>query len=150
MDTFYRIFASTDTAPDPETLHHRLCCDYGVAVTPCFARDPDGWFHADLTFPESGVVARLERYLATEEGIRRELNAWAAVLEAGADQPPAQLMERVIQTQQLFTLCSTATTDEDPDCIALCQALAGLTDGFYQVDGLGFFDANGQWLAHEG
>ena len=90
----------------------------------------------------------LERYRADEEGIRAELNSWAAFLETCAGPHHILLMERAIQTRQLFTL-HDPTGDADRACVALCQRLAAVTAGFYQIDGFGFFDADGTPLVEE-
>jgi hypothetical protein len=90
----------------------------------------------------------LERYLAEEEGIRAELNSWAAWLETHENAPEhTHLMERMIQTAQLLTLHG----GEGPEqiCIDLCRFLAGATAGVYQIDERGFFAADGTLLVVE-
>ena len=92
----------------------------------------------------------LERYRADEEGIRAELNSWAAFLETCDGPHHIPLMERTIQTRQLFTLHNpTGDVGLDRECHTLCQLLARITAGFYQADSLGFFDADGTLLVEE-
>ena len=92
----------------------------------------------------------LECFRADEEGIRAELNSWAAFLETCDGPHHVPLMERTIQTRQLFTLQNPSDDSRlDVVCVALCQNLAALTVGFYQIDGVGFFDAAGTLLVEE-
>jgi len=124
----------------------------GGAVRADFAADAEGWYQAELAV--GGVRLIVERWLADEEGIRGELNAWAAFLETCEHSPEAPaLMERVIQTKQLFTI---RKADEDADdalagplCVALSRHLAEATGGVYQVDDTGFFAADGRLLVRE-
>jgi hypothetical protein len=90
----------------------------------------------------------LDCYSADEEGIRAELNSWAAFLETCDGPHAVPLMERTIQARYLFTL-HDPTGEHDRDCVALCQQIAGVTAGFYQIDGVGFFDADGTLLVSE-
>ena len=109
----------------------------------------EGWFLAGFTFA-SGEIVSVERYLADEEGIRNELNSWAAVLETCEPQPAAlPLMERTIQSKQLFVVRSSAPHPDSPAAHLVCRTLAGLSGGFYQVDEEGFFDAAGTLLVRE-
>ena len=146
---WYRIFGSNDTEPTPAAVLARLN-GLGVAVTGNFHGDGGGWFGAELVVAES-VRLGLERFLAAEEGIRAELNSWAAWLELCAPAAEqAHLMERMIQTKQLFTLQRPdAAEAAGPVCEALCQFLAGSTDGVYQIDGRGLFGAGGALLVQE-
>src|SRR5881275_78737 len=90
----------------------------------------------------------------SEEGIRAELNTWAAWLET-CDYSPnhAALMEWVIQTRQLYTLRRPLDhADEvrlERVCVGTCRFLAGATDGVYQLDAEGFFAADGTLLLQE-
>ena len=102
-------------------------------------------------FDSAGRPITVERFGADEEGIRAELNSWAAYLETHESSPHhLPLMERTIQSRQLFTV-------ERPDdeassarlCEALCRHLAGQTGGFFQVDEQGFFAADGTLLVGE-
>ena len=94
-----------------------------------------------------GAALQLERFLAEEEGIRAELNSWAAWLETRENAPEhVRLMERMIQTKQLFTLQSI---EESAQAERLCRFLAEITLGVYQIDVRGFFAADGVLLVPE-
>jgi hypothetical protein len=124
----------------------------GFPVQASFRGDDTGWFRCEL-FLEGGGLLVLERFLAEEEGVRAELNSWAAVLETCEDNPEhVPLMERTIQSQQLFVLRRPEEGDEaglDRFCGSLVRLLAERTGGFYQVDGEGFFEADGTLLVAE-
>jgi hypothetical protein len=152
MTLWYRVFGRSDALPAPTAIQHHLA-SLGLTVAARFAGDEEGWFRAELAFGDGSPLC-LERFLADEEGIRAELNSWAAFLET-CDYSPhsAALMERAIQTRQLFTLRKPIDQPDevllDRLCTALCRHLAGATDGFYQADGQGFFEADGNLLVHE-
>jgi len=148
---WYRVFGATDDLPSPADIEASLASggcqppDAGSPFSVRFTSDADGWFRGELTFA-SGIVLELERWLADEEGIRGELNSWAGFLETCEHNPHSQtLMERTIQTRQLFTLHNPVEADLEV-CLLLCQFLAERTAGFYQVDGQGFFAADGTLL----
>lgn len=124
---YHRVFGATDTLPTPEDIEACLAAG-GV-----FSVDADGWFRAEI----AGVI--VERWLAGEDGIRAELNAWAAALEPLEEHA---LMERIIQTRQLFVVHADGAADARP----LCRLLARLTEGVYQADDEGFFAADGRAL----
>jgi hypothetical protein len=148
MERWYRIFGRLETAPEPGAILERLNAS-GAEVSGHFRGDDQGWFSADLFLAGTETPLRLERYLHSEEGIRAELNAWAAWLEtceSGSD--PVSLMERMIQTRQLFTL-RVEEESVDERCVGLCRFLASVTDGIYQIDGQGFFAADGTLLVPE-
>ena len=145
---WYRIFGSNDTEPTPAALLEHLN-GLGAAVSGEFHGE-GGWFGADLVV--AGAVRMvLERFLASEEGIRAELNSWAAWLETCAPEAEqVRLMERMIQARQLFTLQRPDDAEAaGPVCVALCQFLARATGGTYQIDGRGLFAADGTLLAEE-
>jgi hypothetical protein len=145
---WYRIFGSGFDMPKPEHIVTFLETQ-NVSVSSEFATDASGWYQADLRMDD--VSLQLERYLADEQGIRAELNGWAAWLETRVDAPEhVRLMERMIQTAQLFTLqCSDTAVIPDRICVALCRFLAETTAGVYQIDGRGFFAADGALLVAE-
>jgi hypothetical protein len=96
----------------------------------------------------------VERWLADEEGIRAELNAWAAYLETCEYSPHhGPLMERCVQTGQLFVIRKPVDCADEARvgrvCDALCRRLAGMTGGFYQADGEGVYEADGEMLVRE-
>ena len=145
---WYRIFAGISDVPTSEAIREFLNGRY-AAVSGDFAADASGWYQADLLV--DGVALQLERYLADEPGIRAELNSWAAWLETRANAPEyVRLMERMIQTTQLFTLqCKEESAQPESVCVALCRFLAETTAGVYQIDESGFFVADGTLLVAE-
>jgi hypothetical protein len=145
---WYRMFGSRSEMPEPERIRAFLETQR-VSIASDFATDASGWYRADLLI--DGASLQLERYLADEPGIRAELNSWAAWLETREDAPEhSRLMERMIQTVQLFTLQRDDTSaNADRVCVALCRFLAETTAGVYQIDGRGFFDAEGALLIAE-
>jgi hypothetical protein len=151
MGLWYRVFGRSEMPVEPGGILAYLR-SLSQSVTGRFDGEPN-WVSAELAFADTTPL-RLERFLATEEGIRDELNTWAAFLET-CDYSPnhVQLMERVIQTKQLFTLRRPIDhADEvlvEQLCVGLCQLLAWATDGVYQVDDVGFFAADGTLLLQE-
>jgi hypothetical protein len=151
MGLWYRVFGRSDVAVKPDELLAYLNAQ-GTPVTGRFAGE-DGWLSAEIVFADK-VPLYLERFPSTEEGIRAELNNWAAYLETCDDNPiHVPLMEQVIQTLQLFTLCrpmdSAGEVLVERLCVAACHYLARATDGVYQVDDQGFFAADGTLLLRE-
>ena len=146
-----RVFGMNDVQPEPAALLEHLT-GLGVNVSGNFRADDQGWFQADLQ-KDGKPFLQLDRYLAREEGIRAELNSWAAWLETAETNPHhGWLMERIINTRQLFTLYPrNGGTSSETGRIAtqLCRYLAGCTDGVFQVDGVGFSAADGRLLIPE-
>jgi hypothetical protein len=154
MSKWYRVFGASNAAVEPAALLEHLR-GLGFELRPLFRGDDLGWFHADLAFEEGEPPIALDRYLVREEGIRGELNSWAAWLETVEGNPHApRLMEHVIRTEQLFTLEQPLAEDGDAlaedVCRAACRFLARATNGVCQEDGQGFFDENGVLLVREG
>lgn len=150
MSRWYRVFGTNDVQPEPARLleeARRL----GGDVSGRLRGDDQGWFRAELVLAGEEAPLPLERYLATEEGIRAELNTWAAWLEETGPGPAAlRLMQHVIGTTQVFTLGPLDPDAEaDAVCVGLCQFLARETAGVYQIDGRGFFAADGTPLVAE-
>lgn len=142
MTPWYRIFGRTDQVPAPADIEACLT-GAGPFFSNVFA-DETGWYRAEIR-TASGPTLVLERWLADEEGIRAELNSWAAFLETCEHSFHSRsLMEQVIQSRQLITL--SAEGDSHRLCTLLCQLLARTSDGFYQVDDEGFFSADGDLL----
>jgi hypothetical protein len=153
MGLWYRVFAARDEAPDPAALLAHLNA-LGARVEGRFQGEGAAWWSAELGFAEKTTPLHLDRFLAAEEGIRAELNSWAAYLETCDYSPQyAPLMERIIQTKQLFTLRRPVDhADEvlvERLCAGLCAYLARLSDGVWQEDGRGFFAADGTLLLQE-
>lgn len=142
---WYRIFAGSSDMPAPAAIREFLAGRY-ASVSGEFATDASDWYQADILV--EGVALQLERYRADETGIRAELNGWAAWLETREDAPEhVRLMERMIQTVQLFALHGGEGSEQV--CIDLCRFLAGETAGVYQIDERGFFAADGALLIAE-
>lgn len=144
-----RVFGRSDDCPAATALAE-LARVLGAAGEAEFTMGPAGWYAASIGIGR-GSPLELERFLAQEEGVRGELNSWAAWLETcGPSAVP--LMEQMIQTRQLFTIHCPDDTDPalaECVCVGLCQLLARQTDGVWQVDGRGFFDAQGTLLVEE-
>lgn len=146
---WFRVFSAAATPVGPAALLERLH-QAGFAVAGHFRGDDLGWFRAELLHAEDEPAVVLDRYLTAEEDLRDELSSWAAWLET-MNQPA--LMERMIGTVQLFTLHAEDGDADSEDVealgVACCGILAGMTDGIYQIDGRGFFAADGNLLVAE-
>jgi hypothetical protein len=143
MSRWYRVFGAHDTEPSPAELEAFLR-SIGRDVETHFQGDDQGWFRAQLLV--DGTATFLERYLSVEEGIRAELNTWAAWVETTGDGPEqAGLMQRLIGTRQLIVCRDPAEAYAE----VLFGFLARVTGGVYQVDGQGFFAADGTLLLPE-
>jgi hypothetical protein len=150
MSIWCRVFGSTNAEPAPADLLAELR-RLGVTGPAHFTGDEQGWFRMVLTDESGETLLEIERYLASEEGIRAELNTWAAWLENAAPERPA-LLESVISARQVFTLQRLSDPDADDHPTTwehLCRFLAGRTGGYYQIDGQGFFAADGELLVPE-
>ena len=152
MSRWFRVFGTNDVQPEPARVLE-AARGLGGEVSGRFRGDDLGWFRAELAIPGEETPLPLERFLSSEEGIRAELNTWAAWLEETGPGPEAvRLMQHMISTTQVFTLGSL---DPDADataeqlCVGLCQFLARETAGVYQADGQGFFSADGTLLVPE-
>jgi hypothetical protein len=149
---WFRIFGTRDAAPGPAALLEHLQTQ-GLRVEGHFKGDDLGWFGVDFVLPGAGSL-HMDRYLAEEEEIRDQLNAWAAWLEnSEASETAHRLMQMMIAVTQVFTLqCPRDRFEEEPVekfCLALCRYLAGQTEGVYQVDNQGFFAPDGKVLIKE-
>lgn len=145
---WYRIFAASANMPAADAVRAFLSGRY-ASIAVDLAADDSGWYQANLLV--EGISLQLERYRADEPGIRAELNSWAAWLETRETAPEhVRLMERMIQTTQLFTLQSEEQSAlAETVCVALCRFLAETTSGVYQIDERGFFAADGALLVAE-
>jgi hypothetical protein len=149
---WYRVFGTTETPVASESILGALR-GQGWDVTTNFHSDDAGWLQATLSFADTTPI-HVERFLSSEEGIRAELNTWAAYLETCDYEPNhATLMEQVIRTKQLFTIrCPLDAANEvmvDGVCTALARCLAQHAEGIYQIDQRGFFGPDGQLLLQE-
>jgi hypothetical protein len=152
MGLWYRVFSANETEPTPAAILEHLQ-GLGMAVAGDFTGDDAGWYAAVLALGE-GTPLHLERFLACEDGIRAELNSWAAWLETCDYSPNSEpLMEKMIQTRQLFTLRKPIDHADEVRveglCTGLCRFLAEATAGVWQADDQGFFSADGTLLLQE-
>lgn len=149
-DWWHRVFGTNAAEPDPAALLESLQRQ-GFDVTGKFRGDDQGWFAAEIAYADGLGPLQVERYLAAEDDLRDDLNAWAAWLETCEGNPHvARLMRHMIQTTQLFTIRqpirAMAAGTAGALGRALCQFLSRVTDGVYQVDGQGLFAADGTLL----
>jgi hypothetical protein len=149
---WYRVFGTAETPVAPEAVLADLR-GQGWDVAADFHGDEAGWFGATLSFADTTPI-HVERFLSSEDGIRAELNNWAAYLETCDYEPNhARLMEQVIATKQLLTvrrpLDAANEVMVDAICTALARYLARNTEGVYQVDQQGFFRPDGLLLLQE-
>ena len=152
MGLWMRIFARSEAVIDPVLLAEKVA-QWLPGTTCHFGADGAGWFHLEIRPPSGGPI-QLDRYHCEEEGLRRDLNTWAAWVETCDYCPDApNLMERVIQSRQFFTVMrSLDTPDEsgvDRLCEGLCQYLSTELDGIWQADGQGLKGADGTLLLQE-
>ncbi|HMF13862.1 MAG TPA: hypothetical protein VKE94_16205 [Gemmataceae bacterium] len=157
MSQSFRVFGRSDVQPAPAALAKELNRLLpGTAIH--FRGDDLGWFEARVTWDADEPPIRIERYLTKEDDVRGELNTWAAWLESAGESPEhLRLMQHVVGTKQTFTLhCPVEEGYEPADeslveslCLGLCTFLARETDGIYQVDHRGFFEADGRLIVPE-
>ncbi|MDB5307552.1 MAG: hypothetical protein JWO38_1754 [Gemmataceae bacterium] len=153
LTMWYRIFGrSPDNVPPAALAEHLHAA--GLPVEPHFKGDDLGWTVGELRLPGLNTPVLLDRFLAREDDIRDDLNAYAALLET-CDYSPnhAQLMEHVALTHQLVTLRKPVdAVDEvalEKLLLEVCRFLAARTAGVYQIDGRGWFAADGTLLLQE-
>ena len=145
-----RVFATSQAGPQPADLLANLHAA-GFATTGRFHGDDDGWFRAELVHEASGQAYELQRYLATEPGIRDELNAWAAWVELCDTPFQSTLMQHLVGTQQVYTLKAADDAVDLAYTESLCRWIAGRSGGIWQRDGVGFLRDDGTlMLAEEG
>ncbi len=147
-----RVFGRSDSGLTPTQIAEGLAAA-GYFPVPHFKGDDLGWTSGELHFPNGSPIL-LARYLTKPDDLRADLNTFAAELETMTHSPnAAPLMERVIQTQQMVTLRKpfdhADETKLDAACEHLVRALAAACDGVYQIDGKGWFTADGELLVQE-
>lgn len=148
-----RVFGRSNQIPSPvllvQTLH-----DKKLPVVPQFKGDDLGWTEASFAFDQGSPIL-LSRYLTKEDDLRDDLNSYAAELEGYVSFQPAagSLMEHTIQTQQLITIRKPVDHANEVKleevCEVICQILASQIDGVYQIDGRGWFTADGHRMIQE-
>jgi hypothetical protein len=149
---WFRVFGAKEAAPEPAALLEQFQGPGGT-VAGHFTGDELGWFSVEFVLP-NGPTLRLQRYLAVEDDIRDDLNAWAAWLETvpACDAAP-RLMQHLIGAKQVFALDCPRAQFEEPAvaafCLTLCRYLARQTQGVYQIDARGFFNADDELLVKE-
>jgi hypothetical protein len=135
---WYRVFGSRAEAPDLS----RLRAVYRLAA------DEHGWYqvHIPLLWGE----IELNRWQPKDDGIRAELNTWAAWVEANAQPELPDLMRHIVTTQQLFTwFIDPTAVDAAAFSDMLCRFLCEATGGIFQIDGVGFVQPDGTLLVQE-
>ncbi len=150
---WFRIFGTLAKAPEPAALLDHLH-KHEIRVEGHFKGDELGWFNVDFVLPGDPTPLHLDRYLAEEDDIRDQLNAWAAWLETqDASETAHRLMQMTIEVQQVFTFQLSRDQADEPSvrqfCAELCRYLARETKGVFQVDTQGFFGPEGQLLIKE-
>ena len=148
--TLYRVFGCNDADPDRDSLLLHLH-NQRLEGTAKFWGDKEGWYQADLKLDDNPAIIRLERELFYEEGVRTALNVFAALVESLEPSPDQEwLMEHIISARQLFTLKrpseTTTRLEVERLCLAVCQFLAKVTDGFYAIEDQGFFREDGSLI----
>ncbi len=150
---WYRVFGLSEREPSPADLAEHLHAT-GLSFEPHFAGDDLGWTRGELKLPGNGTPVLLQRFLASEDGLRADLNSHAAILET-CDYSPnnTRLMGHVIATKQMFVLRKPIDVADEVALEKLleesCRFLAFGTDGIYQIDGTGWFSATGEMLLQE-
>jgi hypothetical protein len=154
MSPWFRVFGTNDTLLEPVAVVQSISA-LGVPARGKFHGSPD-WFEGELIIDDAHSLL-LERYLEGDN-LGPALDSWIDWLETASDiRYHHWLLAHVRQTRQLFTLSQRAAAPGDAAmdplvervCAGLCRFLARETAGVYQVDGQGFFDADGLLLAGE-
>ncbi|OWK37948.1 hypothetical protein [Fimbriiglobus ruber] len=150
---WYRVFGAAATDVPPSMLATHLHA-VGLPVVPHFKGDDLGWTSGQLVLPGGGSPVGIDHYLTDEDDLRDSLNAFAAELETMDYSPNnTRLMTHVISTKHLFALRRPLDHADEITLDKLCQEvvrfLAARTDGIYQIDGQGWFAADGTLLVQE-
>lgn len=150
---WHRVFGRNEAPVPPSELAAELHAA-GVPVEPHFRGDDLGWTAGELRLPGLNTPVTLGRYLTDVDDIRAELNAHAAELETCDYSPHAAgLVERVALTRQLVVLRKPVDASDEVALekllTAACRLLAARTDGVYQIDGQGWYAADGELLVQE-
>ena len=149
---WYRVFCRSDEAPEPGAIVAALWGE-GLQFEGTIIPGGPDWTGGELRLG-AGTPVCLERFQTVEDDLRNDLNTWAAYLET-LDYSPNHipLMEHVIQTRQLFTVREPLDHANESAienlCRALCLHLARAADGVLQVEGDGWYAADGALLLKE-
>ena len=146
---WHRVFCRSSAEVKPAELLASLS-SHAVAS---FKGDDLGWTSAEFELGKGSPVFA-ERFLTSEDDLRNDLNTWAAWLETMTYSPNhGRLMEHVVQTQQLITIRKPVDHSNevavDELCQSLCRVLAATADGVYQIEGDGWYSAEGALLLQE-
>jgi hypothetical protein len=145
--SWYRVFARSAASVPPAVVLADLVFD-GAAVQGHFQADEHGWYRCELkTDREIGPIV-VECFRVLEEGVRPEMQSWAAYLETLESPYSAEFMAAVNAAAQVFTMQLLDVRAAEL-LRQLCGNLAQAADGFYQVDGEGFFWSNGSLAVGE-
>ena len=147
MSTAYRVFCHSTKGPSAAAFAEHLRHHHPDAVVH-FKGDQLGWLRAEVILGKHAAPQVIERFLVEESDMRPQLNSWVAWLET-VDHPRREsVIDRVVNSQQVFTL-----EVHSPDAAKLakvaCKYLAHMADGIYQIDDEGFFSADGLLLVPE-
>jgi hypothetical protein len=146
---WYRVFGRSDAQPEPQELLATLT-QAKPNIEAHFVGDDQGWFGVELRLPGLAEAIQVQRFVAGVDDFRADLNTWAAWVETHADRENAWLMQHLIGTAQLFVWQAPQEHQDAVNLsVMLCDYLSRATEGVYQVDGLGFFDATGLLLLRE-
>jgi hypothetical protein len=147
MATAYRVFCQSSKEPSPADLGEHLRRQHPDAVVH-FKGDRLGWMRAEVNLGKHLPPLVVERFLVEEADMRSQLNSWVAWLETVEHPRRESVIDRVVKSQQVFTL-EVQAEDAAKLAKALCQYLAHAADGIYQIDDQGFFSAEGLLLVPE-
>ena len=150
---WYRVFGVKSEMVQPALLQEHLR-QFGVDVPLQVRGDDLGWTACTLQLAASSTPLQIDRYLTEEDDIRDDLDTWAAWLETQEHNANhGKLMQHVISTRQLFTLRRPLDSADENRlnqvCEVIVQFLAKQSEGIYQIDGRGFFAADGTMLLQE-
>jgi hypothetical protein len=149
---WYRVFCRGNEEIKPAKLLARLH-ENGVVLTGHFKGDDLGWTSAELQIG-IGSPLLVERFLTKEDDLRNDLNTWAAFLETlNYSDQNIPLMERMIQTQQLYTIREPINHSNEilvkDACRLVSEILAQSADGVFQIEDDGWYSAEGDLLVKE-
>jgi hypothetical protein len=138
---WYRVFNRSPEPVHPAVVLANLTFT-AAPVQGHFQADEHGWYRCELIAGAGIEPIVVECFRVFEEGIRPELQSWAAYVET-IDSPYSQeFMEVLNASAQVFTVQLTDVRAAEL-LKTLCGNLARAGDGVYQIDGEGFFWSNG-------